>query len=196
MNIKKTLILMVIFLILFLSKETFGAESFDIDNKDRSEIFKKACFEWLDSFKQENIPEEERIISYSLIMYGVSDSNESKIKVELYYEVVPVSKNTIWKEKNICFLEMANINGEYKVEYISRFPKRYEEFSEKFNEYEIKKTKDITQMHQITENLPNQKIRQINNWLVTALVIVLLGVIIFIIKKTCVTSRNKGMVDL
>lgn len=149
-----------------------------IDYTDRSKIIEKAFSEWIESFKSENIPEEKRILDYEIHMIGTSESNPNKIRATVEFVITPISKenttweylepkDSVWQKRNICFIEMTNVDGEYKVDYIGETPKDYDKFLERFEEY--KKTQPQTvenvqiQGQKTENNLANQEIEKMSH---------------------------------
>ena len=165
MKIRKILSIIIIFiLILIINKRNLAVEYYEIDNTDRYDIIEKAFLEWMDGFKSDDIEEEKRIIDYNIGAMGTIESNKNKIRATVEFRVTPFSKeNTKWNYKeekqkriingeeitisendNICFIEMTNVDGTYKVDYINTTPKGYDEFLQKFEQYKqnLSKTQD------------------------------------------------------
>lgn len=181
-----------------------------IDNVDRSNIYLKAFENWIETFKSNNTPEEDRIIDYKWGGYGTDESNQEKIKATVDFTVTPYNKEhtnwyyaepkkvdyngqefTIQSEKNVCYIEMTNVNGEYQVDYISTTPKNYDKFLERFKEYKNNNSEIITtaqiQAEEPEKQLANQKIEKMSNiiWIVCAiaLTISVLGITTKLVKR-------------
>lgn len=215
MKNKAIAIIGVILIFISLFCNSCFAENFGyIDNKDRSGIITKAFSEWMETFKSEDTPENKRIISYQESGASISESNPNKIKAIVNFIVEPVSKENTewnysepipmtfkgmkynWRKKNQCFIEMTNVNGEYKVDYISNIPKNYDKFMESFEQYkkehpdfgkeEIAKTEKVTIKPEEQKKYANQEIQKINNNVTFGFSVLLLisgGLLVFWIKK-------------
>lgn len=192
MKNKAIVIMGIILIFISLFYNSCFAENFGyIDNKDRSGIISKTFSEWIETFKSEDIPESKRIISYQESGASISESNHNKIKAIVNFIVEPVSKENTewnysepvemsfkgtkykWRKKNQCFIEMTNVNGEYKVDYILNKPKNYDKFMESFEQYKkehpdfgkekMAQTEKITIKPNEQNKYKSQEIQKINN---------------------------------
>lgn len=150
-----------------------------IDNVNREDIWKKEVEAWLDTFKTEETPIEKRITDYRINGYSVDYNNEEKIQIDFYFEVTPIDENnTEWNaHRELGFIEMTKIDGEYQLDYLSNEPKGYDKFLE---EFEIWK-KDNSTTETVTlkgENVPLNSAQEQNiNKLSTGIVAVCVGVL-------------------
>lgn len=209
MKVRKILLIITFILILIITKKTLAVEYYEIDNKNRYDIIEKAFSEWMESFKSDDMEESKKIIDYKMGGMGTIESNKNKIRAYIEFTVTPFSKeNTKWnytedKEKriidgreiyivqndNICFIEMTNLSGEYKVDYISQTPKGYDEFLEKFEEYKanLPKTQDTKKVQGRIEqnNLANEQIEKMSNkiFVICSFVLVLTIICMMVIRK-------------
>ena len=215
MKNKAIVIMGIILIFISLFYNSCFAENFGyIDNKDRSGIISKAFSEWIETFKSEDIPESKRIISYQESGASISESNPNKIKAIVNFVVEPVSKENTewnysepvemsfkrtkykWRKKNQCFIEMTNVNGKYRVDYISNKPKNYDKFMESFEQYkkeypdfgkeEMAQTEKITIKPDEQKKYESQEIQKINNNVTIVFSILLAisgGLLVFGIKK-------------
>lgn len=197
MSIKKSFLIIFTFILILFSTRVFATEYYNIDNKDRSKIFEKAFNEWIETYKGENVPEEERIIGYDFTGWGLAESNVNRIRVTLSFSVTPFSENNIWRTDNMCFLEMTNVNGEYQVDYISQIPRNYDKFLERFNEYKLTaQTEEAKTDYNIDEqgiatNVSNTKIEQISNFIIIVCAILIILATAFAISKFLKVKSGK-----
>lgn len=130
-----------------------------IDSVDREDIWQKAQNDWLESLKSEDTPIERRIIDYESNGWGINESNTEKIKIDFRFSVTPVDpENTEWniEGSNVGFLEMTNVDGEYKVDYISDKPKNYDKFMEEFEKWKNENSQvETTTVQGQTKELTN-----------------------------------------
>lgn len=166
--------------------------SVKVDYKKREEFLKKSLDEFLSQYMGEDIPENERIISYELSGLGLtSQYDEEILKYYLSFKVEPYSKeSTIW-ENNIrnymCFINFKTTDEGYELERISLTPEHYEEFMEEFEKYKANLSEENMEMQTIpAENqenyLINQEIETMNNGIFIGFAIVL-GISICLIIK-------------
>lgn len=166
-----------------------------IDNVNREKIWKPVVEEWLDSFKSDETPELKRIVDYNINGWGVNLNNEDKIMLNIFFEVTPVDvNNTEWEtpQRNIVYLEMSKIDGEFEVDYLSNFPKGYDKFMEEFEKWQETqaKTETIILQGESKEFVSNEKIQQISNGIVGVCVILISIVIISIFLKNKKQKAN------
>lgn len=143
--------------------------------KDTSEIIEEAFENWIGSD------------DYQLRSLIPTEEEENEIKGYITY-TVPSDDN-----EKICFIELKNENGEYKLDYIGETPKNYDKFLEKFNEYENTKPYQI-QGKESGKILASQEEKQISNTIIIScsiiLVIILLAIITRFVKKACTFRKN------
>ncbi len=205
-------IIMTFIVILAISNKVLAVEYREIDHTDRYDIITKAFSEWMDTFKSETTPENRRILDYQIGSVGTSESNKNKIRAHIEFRIVPFSKeNTEWNysekpetimrngrefseylDRNICFLEMTNVNGEYQVDYIAETPKGYDEFLTRFEEYKANLPKTVTtetiQGQKTDTNLATQEIEKMSNGIfigcgIVLVLTVVLGIKTFVKRK-------------
>lgn len=168
----------IIFIMLVISSHVFAVDYWDNkENKRREELFKETLASYLEQYRQEETPEEKKIISYEMIGYGLSkEETDDILAVNISFIVEPYSKeNTIWSNsKNminngsyICFAKYKKVNGDYELERISDVPENYDEFLEEFEKYKAnlpEETSNKTIQGKETDNsLANQEIEKISN---------------------------------
>ena len=208
MKITRFLCMMMIFICIFIVyNSVFAAEYDKTNSEDKTKAIEKAFSEWIDSFKSETTPENQRITDYQLGVTTMRNVNENEIKASVEFVVTPVSKeNTIWnygepetdmingqeyvvfQASNICYIQMKNVNGEYQVEYIGETPEGYDEFSKRFEEYKKTHPQEEVENTQIqgkeTDNqLANQKIEKMRNGIVIGCSIILVVMVSLMIMK-------------
>ena len=163
---KKLCSIVILFGILILiSNSVFATENWQKENKKRETAYKAALETYLEPFKAEEIPEEDRIKDY--IYTGFGDGIDGHVTIS--FQVTPANENsTTWsKNWNYCFAVFSKVNDEYVLERISRYPDNYDKFLERFEEYK-KSNPETTENVQIkgeevTNNLVNQEIEKISN---------------------------------
>ena len=165
-----------------------------IDSVDREDIWKPYAEEWLESFKSEETPIEKRITDYSLNGWGVGQNNENKIAIEFHFQVTPVDENnTEWEnpQRNVGYIEMTYLDGEFQLDYIAEYPKGYDKFMEAFEEW--KKTHSetetvVTQGENVELNsVQEQEVNKMSTGIVascTAVLLVIGALVIFRIIKS------------
>lgn len=189
---KKILISFMIILLIF-SSQVFAVEDWKKENKKREEAFEKALVELLEKYKDESIPEDERILDYRYLGFGTSSVEEEElVKVHIDFIVTPYSsENTKWDDSNnICFAEFSKVDGEYKLKWISLVPRNYDKFLEKFEEYQ-KNIPDNVETEIVqgekNEDLKSGKIQEMSSIIFIlssiVLILVILSIIIKLLKK-------------
>lgn len=133
-----------------------------MENKDRNElvqsffktnrefldeIVQKTFKEWIEQFMQEDMPDDEKILNYTVGSVGTTPSNDNSgiIKVNINFSIDPAFEKTIWKtsehknnywDTNICYIEIEILDEEnYRINYIGTEPKNLAEFQKQFEEY-------------------------------------------------------------
>ena len=181
---KKILISFMIILLIF-SSQVFAVEDWKKENKKREEAFEKALVELLEKYKDESIPEDERILDYRYLGFGTSSVEEEElVKVHIGFIVTPYSsENTQWDDSNnICFAEFSKVDGEYKLEWISLVP-RNEEYQKNIPD---NVETEIVQGEK-NEDLKSGKIQEMSSIIFIlssiVLILVILSIIIKLLKK-------------
>lgn len=192
---KKILISFMIILLIF-SSQVFAVEDWRKENKKREEAFEKALTELLEKYKDENIPENERILDYRYLGFGTSSVEEEELlKVHIGFIVMPYSsENTKWEDSNnICFAEFSKVDGEYKLEWISLVPKNYDKFLERFEEYQ-KGLEDKVEVETVqgekNEDLKAGKIQKMSNIIFISSSIIFGMIILLVIVKIIKKIKN------
>lgn len=190
MKARKILIILFLIIINF-SVIVQATELPKIDNKDRSDIVLNAFETWIKEFKLDTAPENRRITEYKLHTVETHESNEKRISTSIRFGVNSVSENTEWKKENYCYLEMENVDGEYKVTYISEVPKGYEDFMKEFEKYKKENpTNNINTADNIVEtpsiNNDSEEINKISN-----IVIVISASVLFIMVIILIVTIQK-----
>lgn len=192
---KKILISFMITLLIF-SSQVFAVEDWRKENKKREEAFEKALTELLEKYKDENIPENERILDYRYLGFGTSSVEEEELlKVYIGFIVTPYSsENTKWEDSNnICFAEFSKVDGEYKLEWISLVPKNYDKFLERFEEYQ-KGLEDKVEVETVqgekNEDLKAGKIQKMSNIIFISSSIIFGMIILLVIVKIIKKIKN------
>ena len=204
---KITITSIILLLIISISCEIFATNNTNIeDSSQGQEVALNAFKEWIEGFKSEETPENKRITDYRKGLVTFSDLNSDKAEAYIKFAVTPVSKeNTDWEysepetieydghqcisqDYNMCFIEMTKINGQYQVDYISDKPKNYDEFLERFEEYQETNPKNEEniqiQGQNTTTNLSqNQEIERISNIITMVCIGVLVLAVIFVILR-------------
>lgn len=188
---KKLCSIVILFGILILiSNSVFATENWQKENKKRETAYKAALESYLEPFKAEEIPEEDRIKDY--IYTGFGDGIDGHVTIS--FQVTPVNENnTTWsKNWNYCFAVFSKVNDEYVLEKISRYPDNYDKFLERFEEYKKNNTENITQIkgEELTTNLASQEIENMTNTIYTSCSIILLAIIIMISIKVIKNKRR------
>ena len=151
-----------------------------VDNVDRADIWRKEAENWLDSFKSEETPIEKRITDYKISGWTINANNENEIRIQFYFEVTPVDgNNTAWEmpERSFGNLEMTNVDGEYKLDYISEYPQNYDKFLEEFEKWkEENSTKETIVVPSESRNLNASQEQEIDR-MSTGIVAVCIGVL-------------------
>lgn len=204
-------IMLSIILLLIIMSISCNVSAGYIDYTNRDDIVIKAFSEWIETFKNQDVPENRRIIDFQYNGYSFSESNPNRIESTIDFTVIPVSKentlwnysepeiikikdmDSVWEKKNKCFLKMSNVNGEYKVDYIGEIPQNYEKFLEKFEEYKANhpQTEETAQIQgqNTTDNLGNQEIEKISHAITIFCLAIIFLIVIFVVKKF--SKRNK-----
>ena len=148
-----SIMFLITFIIISINVYVKAESSNDILNNGRrfneinKQASKMAVEQLLEPYKSEDVPENERINSYKLTGYGVSDSaEEGNYSISVSFLVEPYLKeNSIWKTNtsNLCYTEYKLVDGEIEIVYLSLFPKNYDKFLERFEEYKKNNTENV-----------------------------------------------------
>lgn len=186
---RKICISFIILLLVFTS-QVFALEDWGAQNKIQDAVIDKALSEYMEPYKSEDVPENERIISYtyrgSLLDY--SGESEGIYKLAINYDVEPYSpENTIWRLKyNYIFIEYHVDGKEWEITKFSETPENYDKFLERFEEYKKNGSENIevqaVQAEKI-ENLESNQIEKMSNTIFIVSAIILIFVCIGIIVK-------------
>lgn len=174
------------------------------ENKKTEEFYKKALDEFMSQYMGEDVPENERIISYEVSGYGstsITEKDGDIGKATLNFIVEPYSKeNTIWTNKKewinngayTCYLKFIKEGDDYVVQDISLLPEYYEEFMIEYEKYKENKeqeknaTTEVVQAETSENYLANQEIKKIGNgiFITSAIILVItVNVIMKMIKN-------------
>lgn len=118
-----------------------------IGSYEKIDLTKEKICKYMDSFKENTVPEEVRIKDYQIQTIGDFGDKEEKISSFAQVMITPYLEDSKWKENAIMqnynekvfsmiFVEMSEDEyGNYVVDYIADTPKNYDKFLEKFEEY-------------------------------------------------------------
>ena len=197
---KRIFIIFIITLMIFSINIYVRAES-SVDNyvdeeniNERNEKAAKLAVEQLlEPFKSENVPENERIISYRYSGFGVSDAGEEgNYSISAHFMVEPYSEeNTIWEKGSInCFVEYRVVDHKIEILYNSLVPKKYNEFIKRFEEYEENNQENNQENVEVNvikgdtrEDLKNYQVEKMSN-----IIFIVCGLVL-IITITCVIVK-------
>ena len=191
---KKICISLIILLLIF-STQVFALEDWGAKNKKIDDAVNKALSEYMEPYKSEDVPENERIINYFYSGGSFDYSKEESdgiFKASIEYDVEPYSaENTIWRlMDNFLFVEFNIVDGEYIVNKVSTTPENYDKFLERFEEYKkngAQNVETIAVQGEKNEDLKSNQIETMSNIIFTissvVFVIVILSVIIGVIKN-------------
>lgn len=179
-----------IILLIICSTQVFALEDWGARNKKIDQAVNSALSEYMEPYKSEEVPEDERVISYNYRGSGFDYSKEKEgiFKSSINFDVEPYSKeNTIWRlEDNYIFVEYSIVDDEYIIKNISETPENYDKFLERFEEYQKNGSANVevqsVQAEKI-ENLEASQIEKMSNTIFIISAIVLIIVCISIIIK-------------
>lgn len=110
------------------------------EHKKIEKLYYESLENWIQKYKTEEVPENERITDYQISGYNGGKIIDGKLKTTIDFSVTPVSENTIWNPNgNMAFFTFDIVDGEYIFESASLYPEKYDEFMEAFEEYEKNK---------------------------------------------------------
>lgn len=163
------------------------------EHKKIDKLFNESLENWIQKYKTEDVPENERITDYQISGYTGGKIVDGKLKATIDFSVTPVSENTIWNPNgNMAFFTFDIVDGEYIFESASLYPEKYDEFMKAFEEYEKNKETIVEPTGTLPEesmNFENEdEIDKLSNFIFvgSAIVLVIVVVIVIIIK-----SKNK-----
>lgn len=187
---KKICISFIILLLIF-STQVLALEDWADKNKKIYDAVELALSEYMEPYRSEDVPENERVLNYDYrgTLFDYSKESEGIFKVSINFDVEPYSKeNTIWRlEDNYIFVEYSIVDGEYIVKNISETPENYDKFLERFEEY--KKNGYVTTETQAVQGDKNEvlnfsnEIEKMSNTIFIISAIVLLIVVVAVIVK-------------
>ncbi len=183
-----------IILLLIFSTQAFALEEWGERNKKINDAISSTLKEYMEPYKSENVPENERIISYDYRggSYDYSRESEGIFKASINYAVKPyVEENTIWRlEENYLFIEYSIVDGEYIAKNISATPENYDKFLKRFEEYKKNGNEsieiDAIQVEK-TEELKSSQIQKMSNiiFIISGITLVVVIAIIIKFKVNC-----------
>ncbi len=183
-----------IILLLIFSTQVFALEEWGERNKKINDAISSTLKEYMEPYKSENVPENERIISYDYRggSYDYSRESEGIFKASINYAVKPyVEENTIWRlEENYLFIEYSIVDGEYIAKNISATPENYDKFLKRFEEYKKNGNEsieiDAIQVEK-TEELKSSQIQKMSNiiFIISGITLVVVIAIIIKFKVNC-----------
>lgn len=183
-----------VILLLICTTQVFALEDLGKKNKKIDEAINSVLEEYMEPYKLETVPENERIISYQYRggSFDYSMENEGIFKTMIEFDVEPYSKeNTIWRlMDNYLFVEYSIIDEEYVVKKVSTTPENYDKFLERFEEYKKNGNKVVNveaTPAEKTEELHTSQIEKMSNiiFIISAIIllIVVFAVIVKIVRK-------------
>lgn len=140
-----------------------------IGSYEKIDLTKEKICKYIDSFKENTVPEEVRIKDYQIQTIGDFGDKEEKISSFAQVMITPYLEDSKWKENAIMqnyngkvfsmiFVEMSEDEyGNYVVDYIADTPKNYDKFLEKFEEYKKEHPETLQ-----NENQTNEEIEKIS----------------------------------
>lgn len=133
------MILTFIFIIISFSTSVFATTPYYTkDNLFRKKAIQEVMEEFIEPYKSEETPENERIKDYYLSGWGSSYEDDNVLKVAITFLVTPYSEeNTIWETEinNYCYATFKKENGGYILENITQGVENLDKFLAKFEEY-------------------------------------------------------------
>lgn len=158
---RKICILFII-LILICTTQVFALEAWGERNKKMDEAVNSTLKEYMEPYKAETVPENERVISYQYRggSFDYSKEDEGILKISIQYDVEPYSKeNTIWRlMDNYLFVTYSIVDDNYVVKEISETPENYDKFLERFEEYKKNGNKNVE-----VQTVQGEKMEDINS---------------------------------
>lgn len=136
-----------------------------IGSYEKIDLTKEKICKYMDSFKENTVPEEVRIKDYQIQTIGDFGDKEEKISSFAQVMITPYLEDSKWKENAIMqnynekvfsmiFVEMSEDEyGNYVVDYIADTPKNYDKFLEKFEEYKKEHPETLQNETQTNEEI-------------------------------------------
>lgn len=184
-----------------------------IGSYEKIDLTKEKICKYMDSFKENTVPEEVRIKDYQIQTIGDFGDKEEKISSFAQVMITPYLEDSKWKENAIMqnynekvfsmiFVEMSEDEyGNYIVDYIADTPKNYDKFLEKFEEYKKEHPEALQNETQTNEEIEkisatknnftsvNEEIAKTSNiikiFCISAIVIVAIVILFKFTKKHC-----------
>lgn len=184
-----------------------------IGSYEKINLTKEKICKYMDSFKENTVPEEVRIKDYQIQTIGDFEDKEEKISSFAQVMITPYLEDSKWKENAIMqnynekvfsmiFVEMSEDEyGNYVVDYIADTPKNYDKFLEKFEEYKKEHPEALQNETQTNEEIEkisatknnftsvNEEIAKTSNIIkiccISAIVIVAIVILFKFTKKHC-----------
>lgn len=184
---KKICISFIILLLIF-STQAFAFEDVELSNKKRQEASQNALVELMEKYKTDEVSEEERILDYTWCGGGYDFSKEDQgiFKATCNFTVTPYKEeNSIWKKdfRYVAFAKFSIVDGEYILDKVSLEPENYDNFLERFEEYQ-KKGEEVVEVQAVsaekTEDLKTNKIEKMSNTIFISSSIVL-GIVVLLV---------------
>lgn len=210
-KISLTFIIILIFIELLFSLNVFATSGYNAgvvevneseetyldwekEHKKIEKIYHESLENWMQKYKTEEVPENERITDYQISGYNGGKIIDGKLKTTIDFSVTPVSENTIWNPNgNMAFFTFDIVDGEYIFESASLYPEKYDEFMEAFEEHEKNKEVGVetTGVPADTSYIANEnKITELSNIIFIGSAIVLVIVITVIVIFKCKKRKN------
>lgn len=213
---KKVLCIFVIMIMAITSISNIVFADEILTTQEKNTIAEQFFEDWIEAYKNEDVPENRRITDYSMGSIGMHDISENEFLATIEFTVTPVSiENTEWNygepetilwdghpfiwyvKNNICYIKIKMENGEYQVEYIRETPEGYDEFTQRFEEYKKTHEQEEVSNTQIqgeeTENqLANQEIEKMSNGIVIGCSIILVIIVSFSMIKIIKYSHKNN----
>ena len=194
---KKIYSIFIIFgILIMISNMAFATSYNKYEHKKIEEACKSALDSYMQTFMTEETSEADRIKDYYYLYYVSNNrENDDKLYVNIVVRVTPANKdNTTWnKGTDNCFASFTEIDKEYVLDKISRYPDYYDEFLVRFEEYKKNNPTIIEstqiQVEDMPNNLANQEINKISNIIFIScfIILVVMGGLIF---KGIIKSRK------
>lgn len=158
----------------------------DKEHKKIEKLYYESLENWMQKYKTEEVPENERITDYQISGYNGGKIIDGKLKTTIDFSVTPVSENTIWNPNgNMAFFTFDIVDGEYIFESASLYPEKYDEFMEAFEEYEKNQETIVEPTGTLPEESMNleskNEIDKLSNFIFAGSAVVLGIVILFVI---------------
>ena len=171
------------------SRESFL--DWDKEHKKIEKLYYESLENWMQKYKTEEVPENERITDYQISGYNGGKIIDGKLKTTIDFSVTPVSEDTIWNPNgNMAFFTFDIVDGEYVFESASLYPEKYDEFMEAFEEYEKNKETIVEPTGIPAEKsyvASENKIDELSNYIFIGsaiiLVTVIFGILVFKLTK-------------